>query len=89
MKTRNGFVSNSSSSSFVIQKKSLSPFQIDCIKNHDILAKNANLDYAEYSWNISETEDTISGYTSMDNFNMFEFLTLHVGINSELMEWER
>jgi hypothetical protein len=34
MKTRQGFVSNSSSSSFVIDRKFLSPFQIEQIKDH-------------------------------------------------------
>ena len=34
MKTRSGFVSNSSSSSFVIQKSTLTPIQIHLIKEH-------------------------------------------------------
>jgi hypothetical protein len=34
MKTRSGFVSNSSSSSFIIEKRFLSPEQIKQIKNH-------------------------------------------------------
>ena len=34
MKIRNGFVSNSSSSSFIINKENLTPNQIERIKNH-------------------------------------------------------
>lgn len=34
MKIRHGFVSNSSSSSFIVYKKNLSPFQINAIHNH-------------------------------------------------------
>lgn len=34
MKTRNGFVSNSSSSSFIIKKKFVTGEQIEAIKNH-------------------------------------------------------
>jgi hypothetical protein len=34
MKIRQGYVSNSSSSSFVIQKKNLSEFQLNAIRNH-------------------------------------------------------
>jgi len=42
MKTRQGFVSNSSSSSFIIQKKSLTAVQLDLIKRHIEIANRIN-----------------------------------------------
>ena len=42
MKTRNGFVSNSSSSSFIIKKKFVTGEQIDAIKNHIQYANDNN-----------------------------------------------
>ena len=39
MKTRNGFVSNSSSSSFVVSKKHLTTIQMFFIMNYDLVSK--------------------------------------------------
>ena len=75
MKKRNGFVSNSSSSSFIISKKYLSPSQIESIKNHSTLAKTYGID-CDDPWFITENEFTIDGSTSMDNFDIYEFLEL-------------
>ena len=89
MKIRNGFVSNSSSSSFIIRKCVISEHQMDLIKSHidsaikftteDHLA--VNFGYAEYedAWNIEEKEKSIRVSTHMDNFNMHEFLK-YIGI---------
>jgi hypothetical protein len=75
MKLRNGFVSNSSSSSFVLNKSLLSQEQIESIWKHIELGKKLNIEFTEdrNSWNISETIDTIDGYTLMNNFDMEEF----------------
>ena len=90
MKIRTGFVSNSSSSSFVISKHYLSPDQIAKIYNHIDAAKEAGMDakwFCEYdAWNIKEDEDNISGETSMDNFCMSEFLE-KIGISSTYITW--
>lgn len=89
MKIRSGFVSNSSSSSFIISKKHLTKEQIWAIKNHGKVGKwfevlineederddDEYLDqYCDDEWRIEEKEDTIEGYTVMDNFNMGWFL---------------
>ncbi len=75
MKIRQGFVSNSSSSSFVINKGFLTPLQIEQIQNHRELGiqlgmMNSQTDY----WVIDENEFELLGHTSLDNFNMSEFM---------------
>ncbi len=89
MKIRTGFVSNSSSSSFVIKKDKLTAEQIDKIKNHGEEAKKLEMDYVETSdyWTIMETPLCIKGDTYMDNFSMEDFLReIGVDINEDV-EW--
>lgn len=94
MRTRNGFVSNSSSSSFVIVKAHLSPLQLEQIRNHmDVARKGmrASMEYLDQlssfdEWSIEEDDFVIKGSTWMDNFEMDEFLKL-IGVPEEKIEW--
>jgi len=79
MKIRNGFVSNSSSSSFTIDKETLSPLQIKAL-----------LAYAESednwdAWSVNEFDNCMSGFTIMDNGSI-EKLMEDLGITE--IEWE-
>jgi len=89
MKIRCGFVSNSSSSSFVIKKHFLSQQQIDGIKNH----ATCGIEYVDDGyWEITETEDEIKGSTFMDNFNIYSYMYIKLGVNKEhieIDEWDR
>lgn len=96
MKSRNGFVSNSSSSSFIINKKNLTGMQLYAIKNHyqvseeyfkDFLNKyNDCYSYGDRWW-IEENDKYITGYTSLDNFSMDEFFKL-IDIPDMLIKWK-
>lgn len=112
MRIRGGFVSNSSSSSFIISKDNLSPEQIKLIKTHivsDSLYGNPGYSYLkEYDeetgklvmpersleetldlsdeWLIHETDEEIQGATSMDNFEMDNFLEA-IGVDPDVIEW--
>lgn len=94
MKIRNGFVSNSSSSSFVINKKWLSPHQLELIHKHIAKGKRVLWEQHDYAvdesdaWEISETDTTISGDTSMDNFDMEFYLREIVKVDMSKIEFE-
>lgn len=87
MKTRKGFVSNSSSSSFVVKKKDLTKKQIKKIKAHKV--KGPKYGFQLYSdwdeWTITETDKLIKGNTGMDNFDMYGFMEA-IGVDMRVVE---
>ena len=90
MKIRNGFVSNSSSSSFMIARSALTEVQIEYIKNHT--CKGPEYDIPRElcdpgdAWAIYESEYAVFGETSMANFPMDEFL-FKIGVPSSAMRF--
>lgn len=78
MKIRKGFVSNSSSSSFIVLKKNLDSKEQRILKG--MIAKS------DSEWNFKEDEDRITGYTSMDNYDLEERLK-DKGFNIYAMSW--
>lgn len=86
MKVRKDFVTNSSSSSFVIAKRHLDNDQIEAIRRHSEIGKKLGIDWAEEAWNIEENKRYIGGYTSMDNFDMEEFLN-KIDVNLRHVDW--
>lgn len=87
MKTRNGFVSNSSSSSFIISKNLLSEWQINAIKNHATSLWFKRNGCESYDiWDISEDNLFVYGSTDMDNFSMGEFLSA-IGVDPNTISW--
>ena len=85
MKQRKGFVSNSSSSSFVIHRSDLTRLQLVAIRHHTTVARWFCMDYCDDAWRIEEGDVEISGFTFMDNFNMSEFLD-EIGVTK--VKWE-
>ncbi len=87
MKIRLGFVSNSSASSFTLDKKTLTPIQIAQIHDHiNVALANEwhDLDYVEENnaWVIQNTGDSLHIATCMTNFNMIGFLQ-KIGVPKE------
>ena len=82
MKVRTGFVSNSSASSFVLDKSKLTNDQTEMIHNHIAYAQKLfpapSCDYVDIAdeWNVEDYEDLLWLSTGQDNFDMGRFLDL-------------
>ena len=103
MKIRNGFVSNSSSSSFVIFKESLTNKQLNKILNISYYVKklikkdeengspkdliNKFSYYDSDPWRIIVYDDFIFGETSMDNFSMEDYLK-YIKVKKKYISWD-
>ena len=92
MKRRQGFVSNSSSSSFVINLDDLNANQVQAIQNHITHAQENDYDEIEYfddkdRWSITVGTEIIRGSTWMDNFDMFTFLR-KINVPDHVIKWD-
>lgn len=92
MKIRNGYVSNSSSASFVIPLDMLCDCKIDSIHNHVQEAQKHKAYYdfgdVEDGWSITQEEHYILGYCVMDNFDMHTFLHDYLKIPGNVVKWD-
>ena len=99
MKIRTGFVSNSSSSSFVLDRNKMTALQIEQIyhveetlqkiKEQDSINLDKKFGCCESEdikdWTIEEDGNRIVGHTCMDNFDMVEFVN-YIGANKAFIE---
>jgi hypothetical protein len=88
MKIRKDFVTNSSSSSFVISKRHLDDDQILAINEHISLGKKMGMSSCSFEnmWDIDENDEYIGGYTYQDNFDMHDFLD-DIGVSTNVVHW--
>lgn len=90
MKTKQGFVSNSSSCSFIILVDKLTDDQLLKIQSPDYDSQDCGKDMGfPYKWDIAVDNEKgiIQGYTSMTNFDMQEYL-ISLGVPEKIIDWD-
>lgn len=99
MKIKIDHVTNSSSASFTIPKDKVNDVQLALIKNHIGAAKmlmqmepdNRNFNFGYMGqfdkWKITITDETVEGFTGMDNFDLLHFLEV-IGIDERDIVYE-
>jgi hypothetical protein len=88
MKRRQGFVSNSSSSSFIIANENLTIQQMNRIVNHGEEAKSIpEIEWHDDVWFIELDSVSVRGSTYMNNFDMGYFLEF-IGVKNTDITWE-
>ena len=104
MKIRNGFVSNSSSASFMIKIEDLTQEQIESIKNYEQSAYYKNSQYPQPCWriivttppvlmipglsDITWTEGQVLGFADIDNFDIYHYMTDALKIDPKMISYE-
>lgn len=78
MKIRKGFVSNSSSSSFILNRKNLT-YEQECL-----ISKLC--DETNCGWLLFNTYGSLIGYTYMDNFDIAKFFD-KIGVKKTDVYW--
>ena len=79
MKVRIGFVSNSSSSSFIVSLNDISASQLKKLLNF------GDLDKFDY-WTMNVSYSHLSGWTTMDNDDLEDFMK-EIGIDLNKVKW--
>jgi hypothetical protein len=84
MKTRLGFVSNSSSASFIVNKAYLTPAQSFIVEHHVDSAAKSSMDWPDEAdgWIMEDNGTYYRFSTWMDNFALDEFFE-SMGIHIE------
>ena len=80
MKKRYGFVSNSSSASFVVLKSKMTPLEIKALLDYNYDEDNTD------AWYIKDEGNCLYGSTNMDNDALDEYLE-KIGFDFSKMEW--
>jgi hypothetical protein len=87
MKIRQGFVSNSSSSSFLLDAGKLTAGQLGQIEHHIEEARRLGIDKCadpSEAWTVEVTGATVLLDTMLDNFDMSKFLE-RIGANEAIL----
>lgn len=82
MKIRHSFVSNSSSSSFVVSLDDITTRQYYDILNHG-LSRGCEI---EDSWVIRKDDNWLYGSTIIENFSMYEYM-VKLNVDMDKVEW--